>query len=89
MDSIKRDLQQPVPWMLLYADDVILACDDKGNFERQVQAWYDRLARFGLKLSVKKTEYLTTDVNETGSIKSNGTELAGTSVLQLGPSGFR
>ncbi|VDP04252.1 unnamed protein product [Heligmosomoides polygyrus] len=37
---------------------------------------------FGLKLNVKKTEYLTTDVNESGSIKIDGTELARTSVFK-------
>uniref|UniRef100_A0A183F2B7 Reverse transcriptase domain-containing protein n=1 Tax=Heligmosomoides polygyrus TaxID=6339 RepID=A0A183F2B7_HELPZ len=57
-----------VPWTLLYADDVMLACEDKGELERQVQAWRDRLAMFELKLNVKKTEYPTTDVNESGSI---------------------
>ncbi|VDP23366.1 unnamed protein product [Heligmosomoides polygyrus] len=30
MDAITRDLQKPVPWTLLYADDVMLACEDKG-----------------------------------------------------------
>ncbi|VDO78014.1 unnamed protein product [Heligmosomoides polygyrus] len=82
MDAITRDLQQPVPWTLLYADDVILACDDKGDLERQVQAWCDRLARFELKLNVKKTEYLTTDVNESGSIKINGTKLVRTTAFK-------
>ncbi|VDP02884.1 unnamed protein product [Heligmosomoides polygyrus] len=54
---------------LLYADNVMLACDDKGDLERQ--AWCDRRARFGFKLNVTKTEYLTTDVNESGTIKIN------------------
>ncbi|VDO98592.1 unnamed protein product [Heligmosomoides polygyrus] len=76
MDAITRDLQKPVPWTLLYANDVMLACEDKDDLERQVQAWCDRLAMFGLKLNVKKAEYLTTDVNESASIKINGTELA-------------
>ncbi|VDP06436.1 unnamed protein product [Heligmosomoides polygyrus] len=39
MDAITRDLQKPVPWTLLYADDVMLACDDKVGLERKVQAW--------------------------------------------------
>ncbi|VDO25035.1 unnamed protein product [Heligmosomoides polygyrus] len=82
MDAITRDLRKPVPWTLLYADEVMLACDDKGDLERQAQAWCGRLARFGLKLNVKKIEYLTTDVNESGSIKINGTELARTSVFK-------
>uniref|UniRef100_A0A183FPM7 Reverse transcriptase domain-containing protein n=1 Tax=Heligmosomoides polygyrus TaxID=6339 RepID=A0A183FPM7_HELPZ len=67
---------------LLYADDVMLACEDKDDLEQQVQAWCDRLAIFGLKLNVKKTEYLTTDVSESSSIKINGTELARTSVFK-------
>ena len=25
MDTITRDMQQPIPWTLLYADDVMLA----------------------------------------------------------------
>ncbi|VDO96600.1 unnamed protein product [Heligmosomoides polygyrus] len=79
MEAITRDLQKPIPWTLLYADDVMLACEDKGELEREVQAWCDRLAMFGLKLNVMKTEYFTTDVNESGSIKINGTELARTS----------
>ncbi|VDP11972.1 unnamed protein product [Heligmosomoides polygyrus] len=68
--------------MLLYADDVMLACEDKDDLEREVQASCDSLAMFGLKMNVKKTEYLTTDVNESGSIKINGTELARTSLFR-------
>ncbi|VDP00963.1 unnamed protein product [Heligmosomoides polygyrus] len=88
MDAITPDLHKPVPWTLLYAEDVILTCEDKDELERQVQAWCDRLAMFGLKLNVKKTEYLTTDVNESGSIRIDGTELARTSVFKyLGSDG--
>ncbi|VDO60178.1 unnamed protein product [Heligmosomoides polygyrus] len=80
MDAIT--LQKPVPWTLLYADDVMLASEDKGELERELQAWCDRLERFGLKLNVKKTEYLTTDVTESSSIKVNGTKLPCTSVFK-------
>ncbi|VDO75490.1 unnamed protein product [Heligmosomoides polygyrus] len=82
VNAITRDLQKPVPWALLYADDIMLACEDKDDFERQEQAWCDRLAMFGLKLNVKKTEYLTTDVNESGSVRLTVTELARTSVFK-------
>ncbi|VDP02238.1 unnamed protein product [Heligmosomoides polygyrus] len=60
----------------------MLACEDKDDLERQVQAWCDRLAMFGLKLNVKKTGYLTTDLNESGSIKIHRTELARTSLFK-------
>ncbi|VDP26907.1 unnamed protein product [Heligmosomoides polygyrus] len=56
IDDITRDLQKAVTWALLYADDVMLASEGKGELEREVQAWFDRLERFGLRLSVKKTE---------------------------------
>ncbi|VDP09770.1 unnamed protein product [Heligmosomoides polygyrus] len=29
----------------------MLACEDKGKLERQMQAWFDRMAMFGLKLN--------------------------------------
>ncbi|VDO19280.1 unnamed protein product [Heligmosomoides polygyrus] len=59
MDAITRDLQQPVPWTLLFAEDMMLACEDKDDLERQVQAWCDRLAMRGLKLNARKADYLT------------------------------
>lgn len=33
MYAIARDLQQPVPWKLLYADDVMFAYEDKDDLE--------------------------------------------------------
>ncbi|EYC05467.1 hypothetical protein Y032_0082g1602 [Ancylostoma ceylanicum] len=82
MDAITRDLQKPVPWTLLFADDIVLASEDKHDLELQTQAWSDRLAQFGLRLNVKKTEYLTTDVNEDGTIKVNGIDLARTETFK-------
>nr|CDJ85576.1 RNA-directed DNA polymerase (reverse transcriptase) domain containing protein [Haemonchus contortus] len=82
MDTIIRDLQKPAPWTLLYADDVMLASEDKSELELQVQTWSDRLAMFGLRLNIKKTEHLTTDSSEPGSIKINGTELTRTTTFK-------
>ncbi|VDP24775.1 unnamed protein product [Heligmosomoides polygyrus] len=62
MAAITRHLRKPVPWTLLYADDVMLACEDKGELEQEVQALCDLLGRFRVKLNVKKCEYLTSDV---------------------------
>ncbi|VDP25384.1 unnamed protein product [Heligmosomoides polygyrus] len=56
----------------------MLASEEKSELERQAQAWYTRLAMFRLKLDVKTSEYLTTDVNEAGSIEINGTALVRT-----------
>nr|CDJ93393.1 endonuclease-reverse transcriptase HmRTE-e01 [Haemonchus contortus] len=82
MDIITRDLQKPALWTPLYANGVMLAREDKSELEQQVQTWFDRLAMFGLMLNVKKTEYLTTDPSEPGSIKINGTELTRTTTFK-------
>ncbi|EYB87752.1 hypothetical protein Y032_0258g463 [Ancylostoma ceylanicum] len=82
MDAITRDLQKPVPWKLLFADDIVLASEDRHELELQTQAWSDRMAQFGLRLNVKKTEYLTTDVNKNGTIKVNSTGLARTETFK-------
>ncbi|EYC33031.1 hypothetical protein Y032_0002g568 [Ancylostoma ceylanicum] len=74
MDAITKDIQKTVPWTLLYAD-VMLAANTKAELEQQVQIWQDRLADFGQRLNVKKTEYLTADKNEQGTGRVNGKEL--------------
>lgn len=61
MDAITRNLQQPAPWILLYADDIMLASGNKVDLQQLVQAWNDQLAKFGLWLNVKKMEYLMID----------------------------
>ncbi|VDO21231.1 unnamed protein product [Heligmosomoides polygyrus] len=38
MDAISRDLQQPVPWTLLHADDAMLASNDRIGLQKQAQA---------------------------------------------------
>ncbi|KAL6724016.1 hypothetical protein Aduo_018954 [Ancylostoma duodenale] len=78
MDAVTRDLQRPMPWTLLYADDVMFASEQKEDLERQTQAWSERLARFGLRLNVKKTEYMTTDMNEPATIQVECSDLSRT-----------
>ncbi|VDO96599.1 unnamed protein product [Heligmosomoides polygyrus] len=56
--------------------DVITGDYNYSSLDAAAQEWCDRLALLGRKLNGKKTEYLTTDVNEHGSIKINGTELS-------------
>ena len=75
MDSITRDIQSLAPYTLLYANDVFLASDDKTDLEQLVQTWHDHLVQHGLRLNLKKTEYLTTDQTETGTITVNGSNL--------------
>lgn len=53
-DIATRELQKPMSWTLLYADDVMFARENEGEIELQTQAWSDGLARFGTRLNVRK-----------------------------------
>ncbi|EYC06061.1 hypothetical protein Y032_0078g1173 [Ancylostoma ceylanicum] len=58
MDAVSGDLQSKPPWKLLHADDVVVAASTREELQKEVQAWKDRLERYGMKLNIKKTEYL-------------------------------
>ncbi|EYB82210.1 hypothetical protein Y032_0364g3553 [Ancylostoma ceylanicum] len=60
----------------------MLAANTKAELEQQVQTWQDRLVDFVLRLNVKKTEYLTTDKNEQGTVCVNGEELPRTNAFK-------
>ncbi|EYB86391.1 hypothetical protein Y032_0279g1180 [Ancylostoma ceylanicum] len=81
MDAITNDLQRPAPWTLLYADDVMLESEQKEDLVRQTQAWSERLARYGVRLNVKKTEYMMTNLDEPSTIQFDGHDLRRTNYL--------
>jgi len=58
IDTITRDLQQSIPWTLLYDGDVILSDTTRESLQEQVLLWKSRLSQYGLRLNLNKTEYL-------------------------------
>jgi hypothetical protein len=75
MDTITKKLHQPSPWTLLYADDVMLAAEKKEDLERDVQKWKDTLDRFGLRLNLKKTEYMPHGIQPIEDLMIDGNPL--------------
>ncbi|KAK6744596.1 hypothetical protein RB195_011367 [Necator americanus] len=70
------EIEKQHPWTLLFADDVMLASESRGNLQKQVQSWKDRLQKYGLRLNTSKTEYMECGPRiEDGSIRVDGTEL--------------
>lgn len=69
MDAVTRDLQKPVPWTLLYADDVVLFSRTREDLEGDVRRWKNKLAEFGMRLNVKKTEYMESGEQTPGTIQ--------------------
>lgn len=54
---------------MLYADDIMLASTSR-NKQLQVQKWNYHLNHFGLRLNIKKTEYLET-ITTYGTLQIN------------------
>lgn len=77
MDTITRDLQEDIPWTLLYADDVLLAANTKEELQQRVQIWNSRFCQFGLRLNIAKTEYMET-ISSPDSIMVDGENLTKT-----------
>ncbi|CAD6188194.1 unnamed protein product [Caenorhabditis auriculariae] len=75
MDTLTNDLQTPTPWTLLYADDVMIAATTKQELQNRLEQWNARLTQFGLRINLKKTEYLSTDKTENGTIRVDNVDL--------------
>ncbi|KHJ44565.1 hypothetical protein D918_05230 [Trichuris suis] len=68
MDTVTRDLQTPYPHTMLYADDVVLTAESRQELEEKVITWKNRLALYGLKLNLRKTEYMEFGSQTPGTI---------------------
>ena len=75
MNAVTADIQLPHPWSLLFADDVMLAATTRAELERLVQTWSTRLAQYGLRLNLKKTEYMECGPQSDGTITIDGSDL--------------
>uniref|UniRef100_W5NL26 ribonuclease H n=1 Tax=Lepisosteus oculatus TaxID=7918 RepID=W5NL26_LEPOC len=75
MDTVTKDIQTRHPWTILYADDVMIASETRHGLEQQVQEWKTRLERFGMKLNIKKTEYMECGDQTSGTIAAGGVQL--------------
>ena len=77
MDKLTEDVREDPPWCVLYADDIILVARSREELERKLERWRYALESRGMRISRKKTEYMTTDVNgdQHESIRLEGVRL--------------
>lgn len=59
---------------LIYADDALLASHRKTHLEPAVQKWNGYLLQLILRLNLNKTDFLTTNHNEIGTVTVNGND---------------
>ncbi|XP_063941331.1 uncharacterized protein LOC135149533 [Daucus carota subsp. sativus] len=64
LDVITRDIQAPVPWCMLFADDIVLIAESRSEVNVKLEQWRMSLEGYGLRLSRSKTEYLWANFSE-------------------------
>ena len=73
MDCLTDEVRRESLWDIMYADDVALYSDSRGEVEDRLEMWTGALERGGMKVSRKKTEYLNTGIGtQDGSIQLGG-----------------
>jgi hypothetical protein len=58
MDEITKDIQEDIPWCMLFADDVVLIDESRIGVNQKLKLWRQTLESKGFRLSRIKTEYM-------------------------------
>ena len=63
LDVLTEEVREEPPWCLFYADDIVLIAKNRKELERKLERWRYALESRGLRISRKKTEYMTTELD--------------------------
>jgi hypothetical protein len=58
MDEITKDIQEDIPWCMLFADDVVLIDESRIGVNQKLKLWRQTLESKGFRLNRTKTEYM-------------------------------
>jgi hypothetical protein len=58
IDEVTRDIQEDIPWCMLFADDVVLVDESREGVNRKLEIWRQTLKSNGFRISMTKTEYM-------------------------------
>ena len=58
MDRLTDEVRREPPWMMLFADDIVICEEIREEVEQRLECWRNALERSGMKVSRSKTEYL-------------------------------
>ena len=58
MDRLTDEERREPPWTMMFADDIVICEETRGEVERRLESWKYALERRGMKVSRSKTEYL-------------------------------
>jgi hypothetical protein len=76
MNEVTRDIQDGIPWYMLFANDVILVNESRAGVDQKLKLWRRTLEAKGFRLSRPKTEYMKCDFSATtqeeGDVRLDG-----------------
>ena len=58
MDVLTREIQDELPWCMLFADDIVLNDETRQGVNDKLERWRQTLESRGFRVSRSKTEYL-------------------------------
>lgn len=58
IDVLTRGIQKPIPYCMLFADDIVLVEESRETVNSQIELWRQTLEAKGFRLSRSKTEYM-------------------------------
>jgi hypothetical protein len=65
MDEITRDIQDDIPWCMLFTDDVVLVDESRTGVGQKLELWRRTLEAKYFRLSRSKMEYMKCDFSAT------------------------
>jgi hypothetical protein len=76
MDEITRDIQDDIPWCMLFTDDVVLVDESRTGVGQKLELWRRTLEAKYFRLSRSKMEYMKCDFSATtqeeGDVRLDG-----------------
>ena len=76
MDRLTDEVRREPPWMMLFADDIVICEETREKVERRLEFWRYALERKRMKVSGSKTEYLCVDGgNDKETVKMDDTKV--------------
>ena len=64
MDWLTTQIQEELPWCILFANDILLVDESRDDMNMNFERWQEALESKGFKIYSKKTEYM--DCNFSG-----------------------
>jgi hypothetical protein len=80
MDEVTKDIQDAVPWCMLFADDIVLIDETRAGVNAKLELWRNTLESKGFKLSRSKTEYMECNFSSTRGMDQGSVNIGGLEV---------